>query len=262
MLILAGLMIFDEFYRQTNMAMLLFMLPWFFAFLVMFVLLIHRIRVFDTVSEKIEYKSWFVVGVSALPYNLSLFTIPYIAVIGAEIFLVNESSVGIFATAAFFSQLVANNFSACVQTIALPPIASAVYTKSMSEVRGILNKNIICMGVISVILVIIVLLLGKDILLIYGQKYTAATEDLVVFMVMQGVILSSFLAAPTLLYIGKTEFVAISSLVLILLIVIFMSLFGYVFQEIGLALGILLAVAIVFIAQIAYAYKLTFETSQ
>ena len=70
-------------------------------------------------------------------------------------FLANEDSVGIFATAASFSQLVANNFIACIQSLTLAPIALAIYQDSMQEVRSIFKKNLMVMGAISIILILI-----------------------------------------------------------------------------------------------------------
>jgi len=200
-------------------------------------------------------------GLSGLPYTLALYTIPYLAIIGAEVFLANEDSVGIFATAASFSQLVANNFIACIQSIALAPIALAIYQKSLKDVRSALNKNLVVMGSISILMILIVYLFGADILLIYGQKYAAGSNILLIFMVTQCVILTGCLAPPTLLFMGKNRLVATSSMLLVFLIVVMVSVFGYQFQELGIAYAVLSSVVIVFVAQNIYAYKLTFENS-
>ncbi|MGQ4003112.1 hypothetical protein QIW31_08810 [Francisellaceae bacterium CB299] len=241
------------------MTVILFMLPWCFAFFIMLVLLVKKIKLFSVKSERIDYKRWLNSGLSGLPYTLVLFTIPYLAIIGAEVFLANENSVGVFATAASFSQLVANNFIACIQSLTLAPIAF-IYQNSMQEVRSIFNKNLIVMGAISLLLILITYIFGEDILLLYGKKYVVGHNILLIFMIAQSVILTGCLAAPTLLYMGKNKIVATSSISLVFLIVITVSIFGYTFQELGIAFAMLLSVAIVFVAQSLYAYKLTFES--
>ena len=262
MLLLAMLMFVSEIFRNSYMAVILFMLPWCFAFFIMLVLLVKKVKLFSVKSERIDYKRWLNSGLSGLPYTLVLFTIPYLAIIGAEVFLANEDSVGIFATAASFSQLVANNFIACIQSLTLAPIALAIYQNSMQEVRSIFNKNLIVMGAISLLLILITYIFGEDILLLYGKKYVVGHNILLIFMIAQSVILTGCLAAPTLLYMGKNKIVATSSISLVFLIVITVSIFGYTFQELGIAFAMLLSVAIVFVAQSLYAYKLTFESSQ
>lgn len=260
MLLLAMLMFVSEIFRNSYMAVILFMLPWCFAFFIMLVLLVKKVKLFSVKSERIDYKRWLNSGLSGLPYTLVLFTIPYLAIIGAEVFLANEDSVGIFATAASFSQLVANNFIACIQSLTLAPIALAIYQNSMQEVRSIFNKNLIVMGAISLLLILITYIFGEDILLLYGKKYVVGHNILLIFMIAQSVILTGCLAAPTLLYMGKNKIVATSSISLVFLIVITVSIFGYTFQELGIAFAMLLSVAIVFVAQSLYAYKLTFES--
>ena len=170
MLLLAMLMFVSEIFRNSYMAVILFMLPWCFEFFIMLVLLVKKVKLFSVKSERIDYKRWLNSGLSGLPYTLVLFTIPYLAIIGAEVFLANEDSVGIFATAASFSQLVANNFIACIQSLTLAPIALAIYQNSMQEVRSIFNKNLIVMGAISLLLILITYIFGKDILLLYGKN--------------------------------------------------------------------------------------------
>ena len=115
-----------------------------------------------------------------MPYTLALYTIPYLAMICAEVFLANEDSVGIFATAASFSQLVANNFIACIQSIALAPIALAIYQKSLKDVRSTFNNNLVVMGSISILMILTVYIFGADILLMYGQKYAAGSNILLI----------------------------------------------------------------------------------
>ena len=132
----------------------------------------------------------------------------------------------------------------------------------MQEVRSIFNKNLIVMGAISLLLILITYIFGEDILLLYGKKYVVGHNILLIFMIDQSVILTGCLAAPTLLYMGKNKIVATSSISLVFLIVITVSIFGYTFQELGIAFAMLLSVAIVFVAQSLYAYKLTFESSQ
>jgi O-antigen/teichoic acid export membrane protein len=261
MLLLAMLMFVSEIFRNSYMAVVLFMLPWCFAFFIMLILLVKKVKLFSVKSERIDYKNWLDSGLSGLPYTLVLFTIPYLAIIGAEVFLENEDSVGIFATAASFSQLVANNFIACIQSLTLAPIALAIYQDSMQEVRSIFKKNLMVMGAISVILILITYVFGKDILLIYGQKYVVGHNILLIFMVTQSVVLTGCLAAPTLLYMGKNRIVATSSISLVFLIVVTVSVFGYIFQELGIAFAMLLSIVIVFVTQSLYAYKLTFERS-
>ena len=262
MLLLAMLMFVDEIFRNSYMAVIIFMLPWCLATLIMLLLLVKKMKVFAVDCEKIEYKNWLNSGLSGLPYTLALFTIPYLAIIGAEVFLANEESVGIFATAAAFSQLVANNFIACIQSIVLAPIAIAIYRNSMSGVREIFNKNIVYMGITSFLLIIVTYFFGKDILLIYGRDYVEGDRILLIFVITQCVILTGCLAAPTLLYMGKNRTVVISSVLLVFLIIVMVSVFGYLFQEFGIAYGILIPVMIVFVGQSLYAYKLTFESSQ
>ena len=118
------------------------------------------------------------------------------------------------------------------------------------------------MSIISVLLISIIFFFGKDILLIYGQKYAVGHNILLIFITTQSVILTGCLAAPTLLYMGKNKVVALSSIFLVFLIVIMVSIFGYMFQELGIAFAVLIAVVIVFVTQSLYAYKLTFESSQ
>ncbi|AIT09426.1 hypothetical protein LO80_05245 [Candidatus Francisella endociliophora] len=262
MLFLACLMFFDEIFRTSYIAILFFMIPWLIAFIVMLTLLVWKVRVFASKREEIRYKTWLKSGLSGLPYNLALMTIPYLAIIGAEVFLANESSVGIFATAASFSQLVANNFIACIQSLTLAPIVVAIYNKDLLGVRNIFNKNLIIMGGLSILLILGVSLVGKDILEVYGKGYVVGDDILIIFIIMQCVIMTGCLAAPTLLYLGKNIFVVSSSMILIVLLVLFISIFGFIFQEAGIAVGVLLAVTLIFVTQSLYAYKLTFESSQ
>jgi len=259
MLFLAMLMFVSEAFRSSHIAIVLFMLPWCFSFLLMLLLLIKKIKVFSVSSDEIQYKNWMNSGLSGLPYNLALFTIPYLAIIGAEVYLTNEKSVGVFATAASFSQLVANNFIACIQSVVLTPIAIAVNNGSLKDVRAIFNKNIVVMGLISCLLILTVYLFGKNILLMYGEKYVVGNHILLVFMIMQSVILTGCLAAPTLLYMDKNKVVASSSILLIFLMISTISFFGYVFQETGIAFAVLLSVTLVFVGQSMYAYRLTFS---
>lgn len=218
-------------------------------------------KVFTAVRDEIKYKNWLNSGLSGLPYTLALFTLPYLAVIGAEVFLANEDSVGIFATAASFSQIIANNFIACIQSIALAPIAIAIYNKQFSDVRTVIKKNFIVTGGLCIILIFIIFFFGKYFLLIYGEKYTVGNNILTIFMLTQGVILTGCLAAPILLYFKKNKFVFLSSIMLIFFLVIFISILGYIYQKEGLAVGVLFAVFIIFLIQNVYAYRLTFKDS-
>lgn len=259
MLFLACLMFFVEAFRSSHIAVILFMLAWIITFIAMLFILAKKMKIFAAVRDEIKYKNWLNSGLSGLPYTLALFTLPYLAVIGAEVFLANEDSVGIFATAASFSQIIANNFIACIQSIALAPIAIAIYNKQFFEVRTIIKKNFIVTGGLCIILVFIIFFFGKYFLLIYGEKYTVGNNILTTFMVTQSVILTGCLAAPILLYFKKNKFVFLSSIMLMVFLVIFISILGYFYQEEGLALGVLLAVFIIFIIQNIYAYKLTFK---
>ncbi|MED7819660.1 MULTISPECIES: hypothetical protein [unclassified Francisella] len=259
MLFLACLMFFVEAFRSPHIAVILFMLAWIITFIAMLFILAKKMKIFAAVRDEIKYKNWLNSGLSGLPYTLALFTLPYLAVIGAEVFLANEDSVGIFATAASFSQIIANNFIACIQSIALAPIAIAIYNKQFFEVRTIIKKNFIVTGGLCIILVFIIFFFGKYFLLIYGEKYTVGNNILTTFMVTQSVILTGCLAAPILLYFKKNKFVFLSSIMLMVFLVIFISILGYFYQEEGLALGVLLAVFIIFIIQNVYAYKLTFK---
>ena len=117
------------------------------------------------------------------------------------------------------------------------------------------------MGSISILMILIVYTFGADILLIYGQKYAAGSNILLIFMVTQCVILTGCLAPATLLFMGKNRLVATSSMLLVFLIVVMVSVFGYQFQELGIAYAVLSSVVIVFVAQNIYAYKLRFESS-
>jgi O-antigen/teichoic acid export membrane protein len=165
--------------------------------------------------------------------------------------------VGIFATAASFSQVIANNFIACIQSVALAPIAIAIYNKKLLDVRVILNKHFIIIGGLCITLVVTIFFFGKDLLLIYGKKYTSGSNILTIFIITQSIILIGCLAAPILIYLKKNIIVFLSSILLIVFLVGFISVLGYVFQEQGLAIGVLLAVLIVFLFQNIYAYSLT-----
>ncbi|QIW10842.1 oligosaccharide flippase family protein [Francisella sp. LA112445] len=257
MLFLASLMFFVESFRRSHIAVVLFMLAWIVTFSVMLFILAKRMKIFTPVRDKIEYRSWLNSGLSGLPYTLALFTLPYLAIIGAEVFLANEDSVGIFATAASFSQVIANNFIACIQSVALAPIAIAIYNKKLLDVRVILNKHFIIIGGLCITLVVIIFFFGKDLLLIYGEKYTSGSNILTIFIITQSIILIGCLAAPILIYLKKNIIVFLSSILLIVFLVGFISVLGYVFQEQGLAIGVLLAVLIVFLFQNIYAYSLT-----
>ncbi|WP_329477927.1 hypothetical protein [Francisella sp. 19X1-34] len=260
MLFLASLMFFVESFRNSHIAVILFMLAWIITFIIMFVILAKRMRVFIPIRDKIEYKSWLNSGLSGLPYTLALFTLPYLAIIGAEVFLTNEDSVGIFATAAAFSQVIANNFIACIQSVALAPIAIAIYNKRFSDVKVILSKNFIIIGSLCIALIFIIFFFGKYFLLIYGEKYTSGSNILTIFIITQSIILTGCLAAPILLYLKRNTVVFLSSIILIAFLIIFISILGYVYQEQGLAIGVLLAVFIVFLFQNIYAYRLTSKT--
>ncbi|AXA34432.1 hypothetical protein [Francisella adeliensis] len=262
MLFLAALMFFDESFRNSYAAVVLFMVPWVIAFVVMFYLLFKRMRLFFTKTEEIEYTKWLSSGLSGLPYTLALFTVPYLAIIGAEVFLANEGSVGVFATSASFSQLIANIFLACIQSIALTPIAIAINDNDLFRIRDVFNKNLAAMSIASFIIVLLTIVFGRDVLFLYGKDYIVGENILLIFMVMQCVIMSGCLAAPTLIYMKKNKFVVSSSLLLMILLVITVSIFGYIYQETGIALAVLLSVTIVFVAQSCYAYKLTFESSE
>ncbi|WP_150467887.1 oligosaccharide flippase family protein [Francisella sp. SYW-9] len=260
MLFLASLMFFVEAFRSSHVAVILFMVAWIITFVVMLFILAKRMRVFIPIRDKIEYKSWLNSGLSGLPYTLALFTLPYLAIIGAEVFLANEDSVGIFATAASFSQVIANNFIACIQSVALAPIAIAIYNKRFIDVKTILNKNFVVTGGLCIVLMILIFFFGKDFLLIYGEKYTSGSNILTIFIITQSIILVGCLAAPVLLYLKKNTIVFLSSVLLIFFLIIFISVLGYVFQEKGLAIGVLLAVFTIFLFQNIYAYRLTSKT--
>lgn len=262
MLILATLMFVSEIFRNSYMAVIIFMLPWVLAFVVMFVYFVKKVEFFASTRKQIEYKSWLNSGLSGLPYTLALFTIPYLSIIGAEVFLTDESSVGVFATAASLSQLVSNNFIAYIQSIALAPIATAIHNDEYHQIRKIINKNAIAMTIVGFMLVIIVYFFGSNILMVYGENYLDGNEILLVFMIIQSVVLVGCLAAPTLLYMGKNKLVAISSILLVFLIVVTVSIFGYIFQEFGIVYSILVSVVLVFAVQNVYAYRLTFESAR
>lgn len=231
MLFLAALMFFDESFRNSYAAVVLFMVPWVIAFVVMFYLLFKRMRLFFTKTEEIEYTKWLSSGLSGLPYTLALFTVPYLAIIGAEVFLANEGSVGVFATSASFSQLIANIFLACIQSIALTPIAIAINDNDLFKIRDVFNKNLAAMSIASFIIVLLTIVFGRDVLFLYGKDYIVGENILLIFMVMQCVIMSGCLAAPTLIYMKKNKFVVSSSLLLMILLVIAVSIFGYIYQE-------------------------------
>ncbi|MBK2086527.1 hypothetical protein [Francisella adeliensis] len=259
MLLLASLMFYDEFFRDSHIAIVLFMIPWILSLCIMALFLFKRMKIFVCNPEKIDYVGWLSSGLSGLPYTLALLTIPYLSIIGAEVFLNNEESVGIFATVIALSQLIATNFSACIQSVDLEPIAEALYDKKFIIIRRIFNRNTLNITLLSLILIEITLLYGADILSVYGKEYVVDEGVLLMFIITQCVILMGCLAAPTLIYMGKNKFVASTSLLLIILLIAFISLLGYIYQEIGIAFAVLLSVSFVFLVQILYAYKLTLD---
>lgn len=257
MLLLASLMFYDEFFRDSHIAVVLFMIPWILSLCIMALFLFKKMKIFVCNPQKIEYVEWLSSGLSGLPYTLALIAIPYLSIIGAEVFLSNEESVGVFATIIALSHLIASNFSACIQSVDLEPIAEALYDRKFKVVRRIFNRNTLNVTLLSLILVEITLLYGKEILSIYGEEYMVGNEILLIFIIMQCVVLMGCLAAPTLIFMRKNKFVASSSLLLIVLLLVSISIFGYFYQETGIALSVLFSVAFVFSMQILYAYKLT-----
>lgn len=244
---------------STNIIILLIMLPWIGICLTLFIMVLKKLNIYNSKAENLRIKEWISIGLSGLPYNLVIITISYLGVIGAEIFLVDERMVGIFAVAAFSSQIISNIIIICMQSLVLPYIVIAIHEKSMTRLRKIITRNIIAMTLLSTLMFLVVCLYGQDILSIYGQEYIKGNNIFIIFILVQGFVWIGFLSVPTLLYLGKSKFVILSSIFLIFLLIIFICIFGYIFQELGIAFGILFVVALVFLSQTLYAYNLTYK---
>ncbi|MEY8714315.1 hypothetical protein AB9G26_03405 [Francisella philomiragia] len=244
---------------STNIIILLIMLPWIGICLTLFIMVLKKLNIYNSKAENLRIKEWISIGLSGLPYNLVIITISYLGVIGAEIFLIDERMVGIFAVAAFSSQIISNIIIICIQSLVLPYIVIAIHEKSMTRLRKIITRNIIAMTLLSTLMFLVVCLYGQDILFIYGQEYIKGNNIFIIFILVQGFVWIGFLSVPTLLYLGKSKFVILSSIFLIFLLIIFICIFGYIFQELGIAFGILFVVALVFLSQTLYAYNLTYK---
>lgn len=249
----------NDSHYSTNIIILMIMLPWVVICLVLFRIVLRRLNIFNIKAEKPQIKEWINIGLSGLPYNLVIITISYLGVIGAEIFLTDEKMVGIFAAAAFSSQIISNNIIICIQSLVLPHIVIAIHKESMAQLRKIIIRNIMIMTLLTILMLIVVYLYGQNILSIYGQEYIKGDNLFAIFILIQGFVWIGFLSVPTLLYLGKSRFVIFSSILLILFLILFISIFGCIFQELGIAFGILFIVALIFLSQTLYVYKLTYQ---
>lgn len=200
---------------------------------------------------KIQWGAWLKVGSVSMLFSIVTRSIADICIILSELFLKNEAKVGVFSLIIMLSLFVGKVIIRIMYVVFLPKIALLIGSKDYLGLRNILNRNYTYFVVFGLVLIIMVWFFGDNLLGFYGSQYTSAHTSLVIMFLAQSVTLVFFQCGLVINYFAKTTFIIINSLAFIFLVILLSYLLsGY--SVLGLSIGYLIAVSIVYASKYIY----------
>lgn len=234
---------------SARTAVVAYLTPWLLVLVVFVILFRRRTAGAGAGKSPIQLRAWLVPGVSAMPYSIALMALANLGVISAELFAGDEEQVGHYAAATWVSQLFNTLFVSLAFTLHLSRASLCVSEGRPRELRSLINRHLTSMSVIGAGFLLVIVVYGKQILRLYGESYTDAYHALVLLTLMQVIVVLCSLSTPILNYMGHHTMTAAFSVLLIVLIVPASYVLDRLLGVTGIALSLLLAVAITFVTK-------------
>jgi len=215
---------------------------------------ISKTEVFGSIN-KIKWKPSLKLGITSMLFSIGNWSLTDISVVLSEVFLSNESHVGVFSVVVVITVLYRKIIGRVIFTLLSPELAILIKANDIKALKNMLFKSYLILGAITIVLTLIISYFSKAILSFYGLEYIIGSNSLVIMLLAQSITITFSLCTPTINFYAKNRFILVNSLMLIISI-IFLSFFfsGYGIQ--GLSIAYLITIVLVYSSQIFYIHRI------